>query len=56
MVTSWEKGATEDDMVEWHHGLNGHEFEQTQGDSDEQRTVMQFMGSQRAGNDLATEQ
>jgi len=24
-----EKGATEDKMVEWHHWLNGHEFEQT---------------------------
>ena len=22
-----EKGATEDEMVEWHHQLNGHEFE-----------------------------
>ena len=21
------KGATEDEMVEWHHQLNGHEFE-----------------------------
>ena len=23
-------------MVGWHHGLNGHEFEETQGDSDGQ--------------------
>ena len=29
-----EKGMTEDEMVRWHHWLNGHEFEQTQGDSD----------------------
>ena len=28
-----EKGMTEDEMVRWHHGLNGHEFEQTLGDS-----------------------
>ena len=28
-----EKGAREDEMVEWHHWLNGLEFEQTQGDS-----------------------
>ena len=27
-----EKGTTEDKMVEWHHQLNGHEFEQTPGD------------------------
>ena len=26
-----EKGTTEDDMVGWHHWLNGHEFEQTPG-------------------------
>ena len=25
---------TEDEMVEWHHRLNGHEFEQTAGDSE----------------------
>jgi len=29
-----EKGVTEHEMVGWHHWLNGHEFEQTQGDSD----------------------
>ena len=27
-----EKGVTEDEMVGWHHWLNGHEFEQTPGD------------------------
>ena len=26
-----EKGATEDEMVGWHHCLNGHEFEQAPG-------------------------
>ena len=26
-----EKGTTEDEMVEWHHRLNGHEFEQALG-------------------------
>ena len=25
---------TEDEMVGWHHQLNGHEFEQTLGDSE----------------------
>ena len=29
-----EKGETEDEMVGWHHWLNGHEFEQSQGDSE----------------------
>ena len=27
---------TEDEMVGWHHRLNGHEFEQTPGDSEGQ--------------------
>ena len=31
-----EKGATEDEMVRWHQWLNGHEFEQTLGGSEEQ--------------------
>ena len=35
-----EKGVTEDAMVGWHHWLNGHEFEQTQGDSDGQRSLV----------------
>ena len=34
-----EKGATEDEMVGWHHWLNGHEFELIQGDSDGQRSL-----------------
>ena len=29
-----EKGATEDEMVGWHHPLNEHEFEQTPGDGE----------------------
>ena len=31
-----EKGVTEDEMVGWHHSLNGHEFEQTRGGSEGQ--------------------
>ena len=34
-----EKGVTEDEMVGWHHWLNGHEFEQTQGDSEGQGSL-----------------
>ena len=45
-----EEGATEDEMVGWHHWLNGHEFEQAPGDGEES------MGLQRVGHDLATEQ
>ena len=30
--------VTEYEMVRWHHRLNGHEFEQTPGDSGGQRT------------------
>ena len=29
-----EKGATEDEIIGWHHWLNGHEFEYTMGDSE----------------------
>ena len=52
-----QKGATEDEMVEWHHQLNGHKFEQT---GKQQRTgkpgVLQPMGLQRVRHNLATEQ
>ena len=32
-----EKATTEDEMVGWHHRLNGHEFEQAPGVGDGQR-------------------
>ena len=34
-----EKGATEDEMVGWHHRCNGHEFELTLGDSEGQGSL-----------------
>ena len=34
------RGATEDEMVGWHHQLNGHEFEQTPGDSEGQGSLV----------------
>ena len=34
-----EKGKTEDEMVGWYHWLNGHEFEQTQGDTEGQGSL-----------------
>ena len=30
---------TEDEIVEWHHRLNGHEFEQNQGGSEGQGSL-----------------
>ena len=33
------KGATEDEMVGWHHQHSGHEFEQTPGDSEGQGSL-----------------
>ena len=49
---------TEDEMVGWHHRLNGHEFEQTLGDTEGLGSLgmPQSMGSQRVRQDLATEQ
>ena len=34
-----EKGATEDEMVEWPHRLKGHGFEQTLGESGGQENL-----------------
>ena len=33
------KKETENEMVGWHHQLNGHEFEQTPGDSEGQGSL-----------------
>ena len=34
------EGGTKDEMVGWHHWLNGHEFEQAPGDSEGQGSLM----------------
>ena len=35
-----EKRVTEDEMVGWHHWLNGHEFEQPAGDNEREGSLM----------------
>ena len=49
---------TENEVVGWRHRLNGHEFEQILGDGEQRGRlagVLQFTGSQRLGQNLATE-
>ena len=41
-------------MVVWHHQLNGHEFEQSLGDSEGEGAWLAAF--QRVSHDLATEQ
>ena len=36
----WEKGVMEEEMVRWHHRLNGHGFEWTPGIGDGQRGLV----------------
>ena len=49
--------GTGDEMVGWHHRLNGHEFEQTPGDSEGGRPgLLQSLGLQRVGHYRVTEQ
>ena len=44
---------TENDMVGWHHRLDGHESEQAVGDGEGigKAGVLQSVGSQRVGHD-----
>ena len=52
-----EKGMTEDEMVGWHHQLDGHEFEQTLGDSEGQGSLVCCSPvGHRVGHDLVTKQ
>ena len=52
-----EKGMTEDEMVGWHHQLNGHKFEQSSGSClwTGKPGVLQSMGLQRVGPNWVTE-
>ena len=34
------EGSTEDEMVRWHHQLNGHKFEETLGDREGQESLV----------------
>ena len=48
---------TEDEMVGWHHQLNGHEFQQTPGDSEGQGSLACCSPwGPRVRHDLLTEQ
>ena len=47
---------TQDEMVGWHHRLNGHEFEQTPGDNEGQTGKPGCAGIHGVGHNLATEQ
>ena len=56
-----EKGMTEDEMVGWHHRLNGHKFEQAPGDGEGQGSLACYcpwgvMGSQGVRHNWATKQ
>ena len=37
---AFSQGITEDEMVEWHHRLDGHEFEQALGVGDGQGSLV----------------
>ena len=52
-----EKGMTKDEMVGWHHWINGHEFEWAPGVGDGQEAwrAVQSMGSQRVRYEWMTE-
>ena len=43
---------TEDEIIGWHHRLNGHEFEQTLGDSEGQGSLVRC--SPRSRKELDT--
>ena len=47
--------ALENEIVGWHHQLNGYEFEQALGDGEEQGSLA-CVGSQRVGHYWVTEQ
>ena len=47
-----EKGMTKDKMVGWQHQLNGHEFEQTLGDGEGQRSLVCCSPWGRKGSDM----
>ena len=53
----WEQKTIEDEMVRWHHRLNGREFEQTRGNSEGQGSLLGYNPwSHRVRHDSVTEE
>ena len=50
-----EENGTEDEMVGWHHRLDGHEFEQALGVGDGQGSLACYSPWQKVGHDWVTE-
>ena len=54
----WERlkaggeGGNRDEMVGWHHWLNGHEFEQTPGDNEGQGSLARYSPWGHKGSDM----
>ena len=47
-----EKGTTEDEMVGWHHRLDGHKFEQALGVGDGQGSLVCYSPRSRKESDV----
>ena len=47
-----QQGVIEDEMVRWHHRLNGHELEQTPGDSDGQESLACYSPQRHKESDV----
>ena len=47
------QGMTEDEMVGWHHQVNGHEFQQSLGDSEGQEILAFCCSWGHKGSDMA---
>ena len=52
-MESRKKGATEDEMVGWHHRLNGHEFEQTAEDNEGQGSLVCYSPQSHKESDMS---
>ena len=55
MLGKEEKRITENEMIGWHHQLNGHKFVQTPGDGEGQGSAA-VHGVTKSRTHLATEQ
>ena len=51
-----EKGMTEEEMAGWHHGLSGHDFEQTLGGDGQESLACCSPWGCRVGHNLVIEQ
>ena len=55
-IEGWRRRGQQDEMIQWYHWLNGHEFEQAPGDGEGQESLVCYSALGRKESDMTEQQ